>query len=351
MHFRFDGERGINLSRGSSGFQLRLNHHTAYRDLNPGVGDLLLMGHVLLSSRASCKNSRGNLACCQSEIKASHLLCSGWFMLESTFLFLPGIGHATERRLWNQGIVDWHNFLARSVIPGISSARKHWYDGLILEALAYVASGSWRTLGQQFPPSEHWRLFNHLRPRTAFLDIETTGASRGRGHITVVGIWSQWGLTQLVWGETLTPARLAEEFARYDLLVTFGGSRFDLPYLRIAFPTVPWDHAHFDLCLAARRVGLSGGLKSIERTMGIERDPQIRDLNGWDAVWLWRRWIFRRDRTAYTRLLAYNAADVRHLQPLAEWLYAQLAARSGPQSDAGQHSRVHTRSSEQSRSR
>lgn len=72
-------------------------------------------------------------------------------------------------------------------------------------------------------------------------------------------------------------------------LVTFFGSVFDIPYLCAKFPGLrlpPW---HFDLCFAARRLALQGGLKHIEQTLGIERSESIRGLDGWDAVRLWSR--------------------------------------------------------------
>jgi len=47
-------------------------------------------------------------------------------MLTSTFVLLKGIGPATERRLWQDGIADWSVFLNRPVIPYISSMKKCW---------------------------------------------------------------------------------------------------------------------------------------------------------------------------------------------------------------------------------
>jgi hypothetical protein len=88
---------------------------------------------------------------------------------------------------------------------------------------------------------------------------------------------------------------------------------------------------HFDLCFAARRLGLSGGLKRIEQELGIRRDISVRGLDGWDAVRLWSR-SCGGDAAARELLLAYNAADVDNLAPLAELLYADLLARFGPPS-------------------
>jgi hypothetical protein len=55
-------------------------------------------------------------------------------MLTSTFVLLKGIGPATERRLWQDGVADWSAFLGRSLITGISATRKGWYDEPVSKA-------------------------------------------------------------------------------------------------------------------------------------------------------------------------------------------------------------------------
>ena len=49
-------------------------------------------------------------------------------MLTSSFVLLKGVGQSSERRLWQEGILDWAAFLRSSTLPGISSTRKEWYD-------------------------------------------------------------------------------------------------------------------------------------------------------------------------------------------------------------------------------
>jgi uncharacterized protein YprB with RNaseH-like and TPR domain len=132
-------------------------------------------------------------------------------------------------------------------------------------------------------------------------------------------------------GDSLTEERLGEALEQTDLLVTFFGSVFDIPYLQTAFPGVNFNKPHFDLCFAARRLGLQGGLKWIERELHICRDPAIEGLDGWDAVRLWHRWQGG-DETALDLLLRYNAADATNLEPLAELLFQQMVARFGPPS-------------------
>jgi len=252
-------------------------------------------------------------------------------MLTSTFVLLKGIGPGTERRLWQDGIADWATFLKHPVVPNISSTRKSWYDEILATAQSRLAAGRADFFGTCLKSRDHWRLFDTFRHRALYLDIETTGMSAREGQVTVVGLYRNGQMSSLVQGENLTEDRLQEEFDQTDVLITFFGSGFDIPFLQTAFPRLNLTKPHFDLCFAARRLGLQGGLKVIEREMEIERDPTLQGLDGWDAVRLWQQWRGGND-AARDLLLRYNAADTKNLEPLAELLYDQMVARYGPPS-------------------
>jgi uncharacterized protein YprB with RNaseH-like and TPR domain len=184
-------------------------------------------------------------------------------------------------------------------------------------------------LGSRLPRREHWRLYQICRSRTVYLDIETTGASPASGEVTVVGLRREGRTTSLVRGENLTTKRLQEEFDHCMLLVTFFGSVFDVPYLCAKFPQLRLPTLHFDLCFAARRLALHGGLKHIEQASGSDRHTAISGLNGLDAVRLWFEWR-RGDTTARDTLLSYNLADTENLVLLADRFYEDLVFRFGP---------------------
>jgi uncharacterized protein YprB with RNaseH-like and TPR domain len=92
---------------------------------------------------------------------------------------------------------------------------------------------------------------------------------------------------------------------------------------------VRFDLPHFDVCFAARRLGLRGGLKHIERELEILRDSDIAPLDGWEAVRLWHRWRAG-DSGALELLRRYNMADTQNLEALSELLYPRLMACYGP---------------------
>lgn len=244
-------------------------------------------------------------------------------MLESTFIFLNGIGESTEQRLWGHGIDTWSAFLGHPSIPYISPARKILYDQDLEQAVQNLSARNAKFFARLLKARDHWRLFKTFRSRTGFLDIETTGDPPETGEITLVGIYSNGIMTTLIQGESLSERRLNQELSKYDLLVTFFGSGFDLPYIRYKFPNVVLDHPHFDLCFAARRLGYKGGLKHIEIEFGLPRPMHVAGLTGWDAVLLWRAWRAG-DSQAGAKLLQYNEADAKNLEPLAELLYDEL---------------------------
>ena len=250
-------------------------------------------------------------------------------MIENTFVMLKGIGPYNERRLWELGIKNWESFLSASSLPGISPFQKRVYDTELAEATTHLQAGESQYFAQALKRQDQWRVFKRFQSRALYLDIETTGGPPDTGDVTVVGMLCDRTMTTLVHGETLTGKALIDAFAHCDLVVTFFGTVFDLPFLQAKFPGLKCEKPHFDLCFAARRLGLRGGLKHIEREVGIERPSDLQGLDGWDAVHLWKEWR-QGNQPALTRLLRYNEFDTRNLEPLAELLYAQLVERYGP---------------------
>lgn len=249
-------------------------------------------------------------------------------MIESTFILLKGIGAVTERRWWQDGLVDWSTFRQAPTVKGLSPARKRWHDDALAQATEALAALDAAHFGRCLRPRDHWRLYPLFRERALFLDIETTGGEPAPGSVTVVGAAAGARVTQLVQGVDLDAERLYDLFADVPMVVTFFGSVFDLPYLKQVFPALPSPPLHLDLCFAARRVGLTGGLKQVETLCGIEREQAVVGLDGWDAVRLWQQWR-NGDAQALDRLLRYNRADVVNLITLADNLYGRLVADCG----------------------
>ena len=157
----------------------------------------------------------------------------------------------------------------------------------------------------------------------AYLDIETTGFIGGSSYPTVVGIAvdfpGDWSVEQLV-GDDITPSAIRHVLEGVTTIYTFNGSSFDLPFLAWK-PGVDLRRRfqHHDLMHTCRRAGLRGGLKRIERALGIQR-TDLPEMGGHDAVLLWRKYRQEASTAALDLLLEYNRADVENLRTLRNLL-------------------------------
>jgi uncharacterized protein YprB with RNaseH-like and TPR domain len=156
----------------------------------------------------------------------------------------------------------------------------------------------------------------------AFLDIETTGLSREYCEITVVGIHLNDGLNagfvQLVGGD-ITADSIIEALAGADIIYTYNGSRFDLPFIQARLGiNLAELFSHRDLMYDCWRSNLYGGLKCVERQLNIKR--RLTEVDGLEAVRLWWRYVNDYDEAALAKLLEYNKEDVLNLKVLKETL-------------------------------
>jgi uncharacterized protein YprB with RNaseH-like and TPR domain len=236
--------------------------------------------------------------------------------IENSFIPAEGVGETTERRLWEAGVTTWADFDG-DVVGDRTAARIHDF---VDTARTRLHEGDTRYFRETFPSGTHWRCYEDFRDETCFLDIETTGLNQRRDDVTVVSCHRGGETTTLVADRDLTAGRLQRELDAAKLLVTFNGKRFDVPFLETAFD-VSVEAPHVDLMYPCRRLGLTGGLKPIEREVGIDRDRP--DLSGEDAVRLWREYR-RGDQAALETLVSYNRDDTVNMRTLMELVTDRL---------------------------
>src|SRR3990172_3085552 len=135
----------------------------------------------------------------------------------------------------------------------------------------------------------------------AYLDIETTGLSPDDCEITVTGIY-RWGpegsdCVQLV-GRDNTADNILDALEGVPVIYTYNGHRFDLPFIHSrAGVNLEQRYRHHDLMFDCWRQNLRGGLKAVERQLGIRRE--LADVNGLEAVRLWWRYVQTFDLDAF----------------------------------------------------
>jgi uncharacterized protein YprB with RNaseH-like and TPR domain len=226
-------------------------------------------------------------------------------MLINTFLHLPGVGEKTEQRVWASGIHCWADaLLAASTHPS--------WRPLLEESLRHLNDRNPGYFAGLLPSNQQWRLYRDFSGRCAFVDIETTGLGV-YSAITTIALYDGVTLRTYVRGQNLD--QFARDIADYHLLVTFNGKSFDVPILERGLGA-RMPKAHVDLRHVLRGLGLRGGLKNVERQLGMER-PGLHEVDGSVAVLLWEEYQRRGNLRALETLLAYNAHDVINLHALA----------------------------------
>ena len=152
----------------------------------------------------------------------------------------------------------------------------------------------------------------------AYLDIETT--PQPISAITVVGIAVEHDgriISRQV--DTITDAWILETLRGVDELYTYNGSRFDLPMIKAKLKLdLKQSVKHTDLMYACWKQDLKGGLKAVEKKIGIPR--KLPDVDGYTAVLLWWQYKNNADHNALKTLLDYNEEDVVNLRILRQKL-------------------------------
>ncbi|MFZ5500775.1 MAG: ribonuclease H-like domain-containing protein, partial [Candidatus Micrarchaeota archaeon] len=146
-------------------------------------------------------------------------------------------------------------------------------------------------------------------------------------HLTVVGIFDGKDTHSYIHGKNME--QFAKDISSYDMVVTFNGSMFDIPFLKSHIPGLKMPRLHADLRFILASLNVRGGLKRIEQQFGLEREDDLKGMNGYDAVLLWRRYRKSGDEGALDKLVRYNAADISNLKALMGWAYKEKRGRTG----------------------
>ncbi|PSH01147.1 MAG: exonuclease [Nanohaloarchaea archaeon SW_10_44_10] len=241
--------------------------------------------------------------------------------LENSFILAPGIGEKTEQKLWKNNVTHWDKISQANVI---GSSRRETLEGFLKKARKNLQVGNSYFFGDKLPNKSLWRAYRNFEENACFFDIETTGLDKSRNKVTTIAFHRNGETRTLVRGQNLTRENIQREISNSSMLVTFNGKKFDQPFLEHSFD-LDIDTPHLDLMYPCKRIGLSGGLKKIEKRIGIDRD--LEDVDGREAVRLWKKYENKNDEDALDKLVEYNGYDARNLQELAEIVHQRLESR------------------------
>lgn len=244
-------------------------------------------------------------------------------MLQQTFIHIPGIGKQTELELWQHGIHNWDDTdRFEKCFGGVGPRLQRKLDKYIPLSREAVRKKDAFFFERLSTIGEAWRVFPEFSDECVYLDIETTGLSSVFDMVTMVGLYDGRKYKVFVEGDNLQdlPAHLRE----YKVVITFNGAGFDLRFLKLAFAELVLPPIHIDLRWVTRKLGMRGGLKSIEAELGLKRAESVESLTGYDATVLWAKYL-RGEKSALERLIQYNTEDVVHLKAIMEITYDRLS--------------------------
>lgn len=245
-------------------------------------------------------------------------------MIRNTFIHLPGVGSASEKALWAQGIKDWDVFLNKvneKVLP-----RYQKLVPMVRESKEALEQNDLGFFKHHLPQREMWRLWAEYGKDALFLDIETTGLSPYYSKVTVIGALAHGKYAVFINGINLR--EFPYYVRQYPLFVSFNGTQFDVPFLRAHFPHAKLDQPHIDLRFVLASMGYKGGLKLIEKELGLDRDEELDGVDGFEAVRLWHKYN-RGNLNALRKLVYYNLTDVANLVDLMDLAFREKCSHSG----------------------
>jgi len=244
-------------------------------------------------------------------------------VIERSFIILPGIGPKNEQRLWANGIDSWDSLLFRKRIKGLSDERMERYRQIAKQIINLQSKGMIHEIGMMLPKKETWRLLGSWDSRYIAMDAECVKI-QGISSPVIVSVYRGFDRpVTLLRGDDLCWKNLKELIRGGQYLVTFNGSSFDMPMLE-RWGYSPDNIMHIDLRRFAQRAGLTGGLKSIERKLGIVRSRELEFSTERQVSYLWRLWEEKGSKNALDLLVRYNVQDTTTLRSLSKEIYDRL---------------------------
>ena len=242
-------------------------------------------------------------------------------MLKNTFLHIPSVGEKLECLLWRNNIIQWEDYFQlynKVKLP----YHIHRNLEIFLDKSIDALNSNNSAFFERFMPSkELWRIYSEFMNNAAFLDIESAGEGGRQEFITVISIYNGKEVKSYIKGINLDS--FPKDICTYSLIITYNGKLFDIPFILHTFKELQLTSAHIDLRPILFRLQMRGGLKNIEKQLGINRPKYLRRIDGYHAILLWEKFQ-KGDSRALNALLHYNQQDTANLHFLMHYSYNKL---------------------------
>lgn len=258
-------------------------------------------------------------------------------MINSTFIHIPGFSYKKERNLWNNNIKTWEDLINKLKSNQTVLFKSDEFDStnsknkLILrylnDSISALINHNIDYFKNLLPKREYWRLISNFPNSLVFLDIETTGLSKIYDEITLIGLFD--GNEYNFFLKDYNLRKFIHTIRKYSIVVTFNGTLFDIPFLKAKLPKIKLPPIHIDLRFLLARLGFRGGLKNIEEELGIKRQRETQDINGFQATVLWNQYL-RGNLYSLEKLIHYNFDDTVNLNKLLKFAHEGLLKETLP---------------------
>jgi uncharacterized protein YprB with RNaseH-like and TPR domain/predicted nuclease with RNAse H fold len=241
-------------------------------------------------------------------------------MIKNTFCFIPGIGPKTEKEFWKSGVFTWDDLERSFSSTKSKEVKRDIISNYISRAKDSLLKGDSSFFAKHLPNKEHWRLYKDFQDKTIFLDIETTGLSSYYDVITLIGTYNGSDVKLFIRDNNLSD--INDYLSNYQIIVTFNGKIFDIPFVKKEFSKIEIPPIHIDLRFLAKSVGIPGSLKIVEKKLNITRDKSVEDMGGREAAVLWNRFV-KGSEKALEELILYNIYDITNLEKIMRFCYSE----------------------------
>lgn len=218
---------------------------------------------------------------------------------------IKGISEVSEKSNWEKGILSLEQL-------AIEEGRQiNLFDeNLVNPFLSSLKRNDIALFKETLEKHDYYRIAFSYPEKVVFLDIETTGLSKVYSYITVIGWYIDGIYKHTLYGNSLN--ELVEDLKKAEILITFNGSLFDLPFLKSHYSElidVIESLGHIDLRFFLKKYGHTGGQKEIEDKMGYRRPKSLTGTDGKEAISLWYKFL-KGDDKSLSKLLYYNCYDI-----------------------------------------
>jgi uncharacterized protein len=242
-------------------------------------------------------------------------------MIKNCFSFLPKMSYKKEENIFKQGIKNWDSFIKKDKIIGISPSKKKGYDEILKLLNRALYEEDIFFINSFIPLKYHWMLYDDFIDSCIYLDIEVTGINK-KDDIFLFGFYDGKDTKIMVRDFNLDLNSLSRILSEYKMIITFNGSVHDINFLDKRYPFLFKSFIHIDLRFLSNKIGLTGGLKEIEKNLNIFR-PKISKVDT-TIVRLWRLFKETKNEFFLERLISYSQEDIINLDIIARKIISFL---------------------------